>query len=351
MPTKIIKSKIFIILYILFFSLFSTHTYAGMVPQLGLDATMVHSYLGEDESGDAEIQNVVNNFLATFIRPEMSDLEKEIAIIKYLVENVDYDFDEYNKTIHRLNNSYKAYGALVNKKAVCSGYAKAFDLLAKKCGLTTNIITGDAYSGTIYGPHAWNQIFLDGEWYNVDVTFEDPISNVKLGYENLLNKYINLPDTEMSLTHDRDNGHICTATKYGRKTIAYYLYTGIVDPNGNVDDIRRFYDNMMSMYIASGDVNSANAVFDKYMFLGAKLDDDSNFIAFPTNEIVNNYILNKYNAGIRTITFVTVAGTKNNLEIDTDKFLSNYIHSEKAITLHKFFSTNGVYDTRVLIFS
>ena len=348
---QFLKNKIInFILPLLLLSFLGTRTYAMTVSQLGLDASLVYTYLAEDEGGNYEISQVVNNFMKTYINDNMTDLEKEITIIKYLVETVEYDFEEYAKQSRTLNDSYKAYGALIYKKAVCSGYAKAFDLLAKKCGLMTTIVTGDAMNDYIVGPHAWNQIYLDGDWYNVDVTFEDPQTNIKLGFNDLMNRYINVTDFEMSHNHTRENGHTCTATKYGKNVVGYYLHTGEVNLNGNLDAVRLMYFNMFKQYLELGDEASAQAIVDKIIVVNPKLSDNSNFILYPTDEIINNYILNKFNAGERFICIVTNKGTKDLFSIDKNDWTRNNITLAGRITLYKYFISDGEYEARLLYF-
>ena len=120
------------------------NSYAVNIATIGLDASLINTYIAEDESGNTEVKKAIDNFVFNFITPNMSDFEKEIQIIKYLVATVTYDTDVYNNEFLGLTDTYKAYGALVNHKAVCSGYAKAFDLLCKYSGLSTTVVTGTA---------------------------------------------------------------------------------------------------------------------------------------------------------------------------------------------------------------
>ena len=63
-----------------------------------------------------------------------------------------------------------AYGCLVEGKANCEGYAKAFGLLASELELESAVITGQTDEGE---NHAWNQVKVAGDWYNIDVTWAD----------------------------------------------------------------------------------------------------------------------------------------------------------------------------------
>lgn len=70
-------------------------------------------------------------------------------------------------------DSQSAYGALVEGKAVCGGYAKAFEYLCHLCGIPCIYVTGQAQTNVMNGPHAWNLVQIDGVWTLVDVTWDD----------------------------------------------------------------------------------------------------------------------------------------------------------------------------------
>lgn len=73
---------------------------------------------------------------------------------------------------YSLNYKYGAtpYGPLVGGQALCEGYAKAFALLCNKVGIENLFVTG-SYNGE---DHLWNMVKLDGNWYNIDTTWDDP---------------------------------------------------------------------------------------------------------------------------------------------------------------------------------
>lgn len=141
------------------------------------NTTFSYRYSGDTVSGilpkyltgldDAAFQKGLNDALAV-VEPWMSDLEKAVALHDYLVINCEYDYDNYlNGTIPK--NSYSAYGVLAERVAVCQGYALAYKLLCNKVGIECYMVTSDSMN------HAWNLIVLDGEYYQVDVTWDDPV--------------------------------------------------------------------------------------------------------------------------------------------------------------------------------
>ncbi len=141
---------------------------------------IVISYGGSTSSEATKLAQAVVNKIIT---KGMSDFEKAKAIHDYMVINIDYDYANFcANTIP--SDSYTAIGALKNKYAVCAGYAKTYLLMCQLSGLECIYVTG-----TAGGPHAWNQVKIDGKWYNVDVTWDDPVSTDKAFDDHKYNRY------------------------------------------------------------------------------------------------------------------------------------------------------------------
>ncbi len=152
-----------------------------------------------------EIRNEVANIIEEIIRPDMTDLEKEIAINNYLCDSAEYDYDalenaEKNnfKTVDpEFNDAFTPYGTLINKVGVCASYAGSFKLLADAAGLESIVVTG-YLEGTL--PHAWNRVLIDGEWVTIDSTNNDnPL---------LFNAILNLPDDAAGLLLIEDDRYM-----------------------------------------------------------------------------------------------------------------------------------------------
>ncbi len=90
---------------------------------------------------------------------------KALAIATWMVDNIRSPIEEENRD----DDLDSIYSALIKKEALCGGYAKAYDLLCRKAGLSTIYVTGN----TLFGSHAWNMIRIDDHWYHVDVTWMD----------------------------------------------------------------------------------------------------------------------------------------------------------------------------------
>ncbi|HWT73718.1 MAG TPA: transglutaminase domain-containing protein [Mobilitalea sp.] len=93
-----------------------------------------------------------------------SDYDKVKKIHDYIINSAKYD-TSYQK--------YSAYDMFIYKTAVCEGYALTAYRLFVDAGLESRIITGTGKGQA----HAWNLVKVDGQWYNIDLTWDDPITN------------------------------------------------------------------------------------------------------------------------------------------------------------------------------
>lgn len=165
------------------------------------------------------------------LSPSMSDYEKLKTIHDYLVIQVDYDYD--NLAAGTLpDTAFTAEGALLLHSAVCEGYARAFSYLCRRAGIEEQLVYGTADDGTGVQSHAWNQVCLEGVWYNVDVTWDDPLMDgaVVSDGSNMIYDYFLVPDITLLGNHTAENQeqlHACDSDRYleenRRLTIAPYL--------------------------------------------------------------------------------------------------------------------------------
>lgn len=93
-----------------------------------------------------------------------------LKIHDYLVESIDYDSNTTSI------GSYSIYGALIDKKCVCEGYAKALKYLLNSANIPCEIAQGTAINSSgKTESHAWNIVKIDKKWYYIDATWNDPI--------------------------------------------------------------------------------------------------------------------------------------------------------------------------------
>lgn len=146
-----------------------------------------------DRPEAAELSKAVSDFMTLKINGSMSDYEKEITIHDYITKSCSYSFGDPGN-----DNEYSAYGALIEGEAVCSGYAQAMGLLLTCAGIENSYIVGLGDGE----PHAWNLVCIDGSWYHVDATWDDPVSDQRESEEHT---YFNVSDEVMRrMQHEWD---------------------------------------------------------------------------------------------------------------------------------------------------
>lgn len=124
-----------------------------------------------------------------------SELDCELIIHDTLVDSISYDSEAAAED----NSSVKAfgiYGALADKKAVCSGYARAAKMLLNRVGIECRLVSGMSKNSG----HMWNQVQIDGQWYNLDVTWDDPITDGDVIYNRY--SYFNITDEQIAVDHE-----------------------------------------------------------------------------------------------------------------------------------------------------
>ncbi|MCI9175809.1 MAG: hypothetical protein HFH49_12865 [Lachnospiraceae bacterium] len=176
--------------------------------------TVVEYYITYSDTIDnievqkADFDQAINQALA-WTDPGMTDLEKALAVHDYLVLECEYDYERLTSTGTVPDVSHSAYGALIEKIAVCDGYAKAYAGILEKLGISSKIVSSDSMN------HAWNLVSIDGNWYHVDATWDDPTwdSIGRAGHY-----YFMLSDAAIS---DADHGHKNWVSEYTADSNTY----------------------------------------------------------------------------------------------------------------------------------
>lgn len=99
----------------------------------------------------------------------VDDMEMELLIHDMILEAVDYEYIPGTTTPQSAAYAHSIVGLFENEGVVCEGYAKGFQLLMTYAGIDTIYAVGYGNGGG----HAWNLVCLDGEWYNIDITWND----------------------------------------------------------------------------------------------------------------------------------------------------------------------------------
>lgn len=169
---------------------------------------------------------------AQAILRECPSSEDEFAVELYLHNRLlsvcEYDDHAAAVSSDECANAYSAYGALVEGKAVCEGYAKAMQLLLNARSISATVVLGSAAEDN--EAHMWNLVHINGENYYLDPTWNDDESGIRYTYFNVTSAMLSrthVIDGEDPLTTDctalTDNYHHRNGTyvdTYERDVIA-----------------------------------------------------------------------------------------------------------------------------------
>jgi len=115
---------------------------------------------------EAELDTAVKNLLNSLGVSGMSDYQKVKAVYDYMINNITYDEAHLNDETYTLQ--FTAYAALINKTAVCQGYANLLYRLLLEMGIDCRVIAGEVEGGA----HGWNICKLGNVYYNLDATWD-----------------------------------------------------------------------------------------------------------------------------------------------------------------------------------
>ena len=232
----------------------------------GSIAKMIPQYLfvGEElEDAKVAFNQAINNFLSR-LTPGMSEYEIEKTLHDLLAIKVYYTESQ---------NAHNAYGALVEGKAVCEGYAEALQCLLQRVGIQSVQVYGYGINPTTGGKenHAWNIVRLDGEYYLVDLTWNDQDTWLSYGYFNQTSAFFEQDHKQWKVgAHVNEYGQLeylsckvfdlpeCTNTDQ-----TYFVKNNLVIDSYTVDSIAKLLkDNNFAVGISiNGDVNVFDAWF------------------------------------------------------------------------------------------
>lgn len=122
------------------------------------------------------------------------ELTRETVIHDALVDGISYDFKAAEADNSALD-AFNIYGALVKKEAVCTGYANAVKMLLNRVGIECHTAVGMSKNSG----HMWNQVKIDGDWYNLDVTWDDSATESDVLYNRY--SYFNITDERLERNH------------------------------------------------------------------------------------------------------------------------------------------------------
>lgn len=143
----------------------------------------IHIEKSYSESEIDDVEREVERLSSELIVAGDTDINNIRRIHDYIIDHSVYDSNrsDYNDTTYR---SDIAYGPLLQGYGICGGYTDAMELFLEELGIQSYKISSEQ--------HVWNAIYLDGEWYHLDLTWDDPVTSTG---ENLIEHNFFLIDT------------------------------------------------------------------------------------------------------------------------------------------------------------
>ncbi|MDR2531557.1 MAG: hypothetical protein LBC82_01800 [Oscillospiraceae bacterium] len=138
----------------------------------------------------------VKEMLSSIVKINVADSEKEKHIYTKLIQAVKYN----NRNLSNQNANNNIVGPLLNRLAVCEGYAKAFKYLCNSVNIPCVVVCGSAKTPPFDNSenHAWNIVKIDDAFYHVDSTWDSILD------ESDFFDYFNLSDREICNDHEWD---------------------------------------------------------------------------------------------------------------------------------------------------
>ena len=108
------------------------------------------------------IKTYIDSFINENITENISNYDKIKLFHDHIVNNTKYDKDN-------VEDSYTAYNLLTTGIAICGGYSDIMSIYLNTIGIQNYKVTSEN--------HIWNLVNLDGTWYHLDVTWDDPVAS------------------------------------------------------------------------------------------------------------------------------------------------------------------------------
>lgn len=134
------------------------------------------------------IDKKLDQIFSEVISNDMSLDDKLLKIHDYIINSVVYDKDEESK------NSGNAYGALIEGKAKCAGYADAMAIVLARLDVQNYRVASEK--------HVWNAVFLNDEWSHMDLTWDDPVVEEGALISDTIRHKFYMVDTDTLLSYD-----------------------------------------------------------------------------------------------------------------------------------------------------
>ena len=124
------------------------------------------------------VNKKIDEIIKDYLKDDMSIEDKILIIHDYIVNNTKYDIDAVEGVSSY--TSYNSYGTLIEGYSTCNGYADTMALFLDRLGVKNFRVASST--------HVWNVVYLNNEWFHIDATWDDPITE-NSNKDTLLHKF------------------------------------------------------------------------------------------------------------------------------------------------------------------
>ena len=253
-------------------------------------------YALDNETYKSQLQqaNQIAQVIADGASQYTDKYEQEKYVHDYIINHCTY-IDPSESA-----NANTIYGCLVEGKAGCEGYSRAFQFVLNKLDIDNRIITGEgATDGVNYIAHMWNYVVLNGKGYFVDVTWDDPKGEGAV----LTHNYFNVNTNDILLRHRSivQTVPLCTDIEHNYFVHeSVYLQVGSGDAfetavsnavhtarYRNQNSVEFRFPNGAVLEQAKNSLFNSGVIYNVYTDAGIFLSSGSGQVYYMTNDSLN----------------------------------------------------------------
>ena len=165
------------------------------------DFCIKYIYSAEQIAAKQKKINTIVTALQKKLPKNATNYDKALLVYDYIIDNCEYaeEFENADNTAAQQSPVSTIEGCLLDKRAVCTGYSRAYKYILNKMGIKCSVVSNPK--------HEWNILMLDDEYYYTDVTWSD---TPQTRY-----KYFAVTTKQITEDHDLPEEELpdCTATK------------------------------------------------------------------------------------------------------------------------------------------
>ncbi|MBQ4193663.1 MAG: S-layer homology domain-containing protein [Clostridia bacterium] len=155
------------------------HTADGLFSDILVDVTFQYVMTREEREAASAFYEKEVAAIVALVPAGLTDVEKALFVHDYIISAYAYDEGE---------SIYDTYTFLKTRTGVCQAYSLLYLRVLREIGVECAVVTSSDMR------HAWNLVKLGGNWYHVDLVYDDPRPD-RTG--RVLHEYFLLSDDEI----------------------------------------------------------------------------------------------------------------------------------------------------------